>query len=269
MIRTSHTSVIFCLVTLLIGCNNHKSQQKPIWEEVKIGDLAPATGSQQNHIQKIEGIYFQVHIFEVPAETSDKIDEISKILYAHPFHFNHFNAFNANLFSVGFGRISFGEQIFQILSDAKAAKTGSTSLLLTNGQTNDIPILKLFESRNIYYISADGTTKSATIGPGVLSLRIKADKIPEFRGVCNVTVLPVFPFPFTANIPNARTEENMRDILFDCCGFSLKMSPGDYFFLRAQKYIGHQNSLGSLFFSRPGLRPALMAYLIVCTDIVD
>jgi len=265
MIRFFHITVTFYLIILLIGCNDNKPRENPIWEEVKIGDLAPAVNERQSNIQKIEGIYFQVHTFTVPAENIGKLDEISNILYTHPFSFNHFNAFNANLFSVGFSRISFGEQIFQILSEAGAKKTGTISLLLSYTQTDDIPILKLFESRNIYYITADGTTEPETIGPGILTLRIKAEKIPEFRGVYNVTIIPSFHFPTTAEIP----ETAGKDIFFESCGFSLKMSPGDYIFLRPQKYIGHQNSLCSLLFSRPGIKQTVSAYLIVCTDIAD
>jgi hypothetical protein len=268
MVRFSNIAVMVCLITLG-GCNNKSAEQKPIWEKVKIGDLAPAGGNQQEQIQRVKGIYFQVHIFLIPAEETDKLNEISQILYVQPFRFNHFNAFNANSFSAAYGRINMGDQIFKILSNAGAEKTGTTSLMLNYGQSDDIPITRLFESRNIYYISEDGRSETKTIGPGVLTLRMKADQIPGSRGVCYVKAVPVFPFPFTADLPNVPQQEVSKDIVFNCCGFSLKMSPGDYIFLRAQKYIDNQNSLASLFFSRPGIKPAVSAYLIVCTNIED
>ena len=267
MIRLSHIAVIFCLIALFTGCNENKPSEKPVWEDVKLGDLVPA--GQKPQIQRLDSINFQIHIFEIPAENINKLDEISKILYTQPFRFKHFKAFGANSFSVSFGRTSLGNQIFDMLSEAGARRVGSTVMLLSDGESDDLPITRLFDRTSIYYTSTDGSIKTETIGPGQLALRMKAQKIPALRGVCNVSFVPVFPSPLKQLITKSSDSSTSNDTFFESCSFSLKMSPGDFIFLRPLQYISHQNSLGSLFFSRAAARPYVVSFLIICTHISD
>ena len=257
-----------CAAVLLTGCNsNEKAKEQPVWEEVKIGDLTAT--SQKPQIRRLDSINFQVHIFEVPAENIDKLDEISKILYTQPFQFKHFKAFSANSFSVGFGRTISGNQIFDMLSESKALRAGSVVILLSDGQADDLAITRLFGRKGIYYTSSDGSLQTKTIGPGQLALRIKVEKIPALRGVCNVSFVPVFPSPLSQLTAKTSDISKRNDIFFESCRFSLKMSPGDFIFLRPLQYISHQNSLGSIFFSRGAARPFVIAFLIICTNISD
>ncbi len=268
MNRSIHTLAAIGIISLLLGCNGEKQQNRePVWEDVKLGDLAPA--GQRPEIKRLDSINFQVHVFEVPAENTGKLDDISKILYAQPFRFKHFKAFVANSFSVSFGRTSSGNQIFDMLSEAGARRVGSTVMLLSDGQFDDLPITRLFDQTSIYYTSTDGSIKTETIGPGPLALRMKVQIIPASRGVCNVTFTPACPSPLKQLMTKSSERPASNDTLFESCGFSLKMSPGDFIFLRPVQYISHQNSLGSLFFSRAAAKPYVISFLIICTQISD
>lgn len=259
--------LLLCLLLFTFGCQGNNAKTRSTPENLKLADLAPAHTDMK--VKPLQAVNFQIHIFQVPAENTDKLDDISKILYSQPFRFNHFNAFTANGFSAGFGRISSGNQIFNILSAANSQKIGSISLLVNFDQPDDITIQNLLNSTSIYFTAADGSTQSKTIGPGRLTLRINARQIPTFRGTCNVTFAPASPSPLSTalNLPSSGISKN--DLIFDSCLFSLPMSKGDFVFLRPVQYISHQSSIGSLFFSRPNPKPSVLAFLIVCIDIND
>ncbi len=263
--------IAFCstIVLAFIGCNGGGQQDKPIWKDTKLSDLAPAQGTQQADLQKISTVNIQIHIFEIPAENTDKLGEISKTLTLQPFQFNHYGAFAANGFVAGFGRTSSGDRIFELLNSAGGRKAASISLLLQDGQTDYVHIIRLLTEKSIFYTTAEEKTDSKSIGPGQLTLRITAKKNPVFRGTYSITAVPAVPPPIT--LPGALMQDaaKLNDIVFDCCGFNLQMSPGDFIFLSPDKYAGHHNSLGSLFFSRPGIRPIALAFLIVCTGVSE
>jgi hypothetical protein len=268
MIRFYHIAAIFCLIASLTGCDGERQQnKKAVWEDVKLGDLTPANQGPQ--IKRLDSINFQIHTFELPAENTGKLDDISKILYTQPFRFKHFKAFGANSFSVSFGRTSLGNQIFDMLSEAGARRVGSTVMLLSDGQSDDLPIIRLFNQISIYYTSTDGSIKTVTAGPGQLALRIKTQRIPGLRGACNVSFTPVSPSPLKQLTTKSSDISASNDTLFESCSFSLKMSPGDFIYLRPLQYISHQNSLGSLFFSRAAAKPYVVSFLIICTHISD
>jgi hypothetical protein len=261
--------IVFCLSLLSLGgCNGSGQQSKPIWEDVKLSDLAPAPGSQKPS-PKISTVNIQIHVFEIPAENTEKLDEISKTLSLQPFRFNQYNSFTANGFAAGFGRISSSDRILELLNAAGGKKATSISLLLENGRTDYVPIIRLFAAKSIFYTSPEGTTDLKSIGPGRLSLRITAQKNPVFRGTYTITAVPAIPSALLmpgVQIPDAAKSD---DTVFDSCSFNLQFSPGDFIFLRPVKYAAHGNSLGSLFFSRPGIRPLVLAFLIVCTNVIE
>lgn len=271
-------------VTLLTSCNAPK-ENEPIWEQVKIGDLAPSHGAKRSGDQSLKTINFNVYTFEIPAENISALDDVWQMLYTRPLRFNDYDAFCANSFSAGFGQIQMWNKIAVLLRDAGAKKMPTISLLLSDGQADDLTIARLYREQPIFYISTSGSMEGATIGPGKLALRIKAKKIPGLRGVCNVQVHPVFSPPISSSIPQLAARAKAGELLFTCADFGLKMGPGDLFLLGPKKYISDQISLGSLFFSkpegslffskseagpptgRPEHKPAIRVFLVVCTSV--
>lgn len=266
MIRFFQIAVFSCLALLLTGCNAPE-ESEPIWEQVKITDIAPAHNGKQPDSQLLKTINFNVYIFEMPAENISTLNDVWQMLYTKPLRFNDYDAFVANSFSVGFGEAQMWDKIADLLRAAGAKQVKTVSLLLLDGQASDLAIAGLGNKQTIFYISTDGSMEGATIGPGNLALRIKAEKIPGLRGVCNVDVQPVFSLPVRSSIPQLAAREKLGEFLFDAAGFRLKMSPGNFVFLGPEKYSSDQITLGSLFFSRPGPRPVVRTFLFVCTRI--
>jgi hypothetical protein len=282
MIRVFQIAVLSCAVTSLIGCNVPE-KDKPIWQQVKIGDLAPSANGKRPTGRLLKTINFSIYIFEIPAGNISILDDVwpmphasdfpenRKIvyLYTKPLRFNDSDAFGANSFLIGFGQLEMWDKIADLLRSADAKKVETVSLLLPDGQANDLTITGLGKEQMFFYASAGGSMEGVSIGPGKLALRIKAEKIPGSRGICNVDIQPVFSPPAKSPIPQLAAREKSHEFVFTSAGFKLKMSPGDFVFLGPGKYIGQQITLGGLFFSRPKPRPVIRTYLIICTRIID
>ncbi|MBN1392444.1 MAG: hypothetical protein JW947_06530 [Sedimentisphaerales bacterium] len=268
MARFLQIIVFISTAILLISCNT-PSKEKPIWEQVKIRDLRSLSDADSPADRLLKTINLDIHIFEIPGEDANTLNVVWQMMYAKPLQFNDFDAFKANSFSVGFGQIQMWDTIANVLRDAGGKQIETVSLLLPDGETSDFPVARLNSEHTVFYISSGGSMEGATIGPGRLALRIKVEKILGSRGVCKVTALPVFPSLMTSPIPQLAEQAKSAEFLFTSAGFSLKMSPGDFVLLGPQKYIGHQITLGSLFFSRPKPRPTVRLFLIICTRIID
>jgi hypothetical protein len=281
-----HLSSAFCLLysvflTLcLTGCT--EPEEEPIWKDIKIGDLAPRHGDKPPSARLIETTNFDLHIFELPAENIDKLDDIRKTLYTRPLRFNSLHAFGANSFSVCFGQIRMQNEIYSSLLAASGRKIAKASLMLADGLDETIAITGLDGPRTLFFTSTYGSREGANIGPGIFGLRIKAQKIPGSRGVCNVTAYPVFSPPIRRGpIPQLEARSKNREFPFSAAAFGLRMSPGDFILLGPKEYISDQTDLGGLFFSNPKgslflseterkpleLKPAVRIFLLVCTRI--
>ena len=281
MIRLFQIVVLGCVGFLLTGCNPPEKSDA-LWKNIKISDLAPShPGSQPLKI-----INFNVHIFETPDANISELDDVWEMLYAGPLRFNDYDAFIANSFSVGFGQIQMWNKIGDSLRAANSRKAGTISLLLVDGHANDITVVRIHDKQTIFYISTDGSMEGATVGPVELVLRIKAEKIPGSKGVCNVDTMPVFSPLKRSSIPELAARAKSGEFLFTSVGFRTKMSPGDFVLLGSKKYISSQTTLGGLFFSNPrgGLffskskgsqvlkaerKPFVRIFLLVCTGIKD
>jgi len=263
---------------VLTGC---KSPEKsgPIWESTKIGDLAPSRSGKRPDDQLLKTINFDIYIFEIPAENIGALDDVWQMLSTKPMRYSDYDAFVANSFLVGFGKIQMWNKIGDLLRAGGAEKVKTVSLLLSDGQADDLDIVRLHDKQTIFYISRAGSMEGATVGRGTLALRIKAKKIPGFRRVCSVEVQPAFSPPAGRSVVQLAGREKTGDLLFTAAGFKLKMSPGDFLFLGPEKYIENQTTLAGLFFSpvrnrevsngvsRPRRQPVIRTYLIVCGRI--
>ncbi len=280
--RTELLTSAFCLLTsvfcLLAGCAS--PEEEPIWENVKIGDLAPRRAGKPPSVQLVKTINFDLHIFEIPAENIDKLDDTRKTLYTKPLRFNSLHAFGANSFSACFGQIRMLDKIYNLLLAANGKIIAKVSLMLADGQTETIAITGLDGPRTIFFTSIYGSREGANVGSGILALRLKAQTIPGSRGVCDVTAYPVFSPPIRRGaIPQLDARTRRREFPFGAAAFALKMGPGDFVLLGPKEYISDQTALGGLFFSNPKgslffskaerkppeHKPAVRIFLLVCT----
>lgn len=259
--------VLLCTTAVITGCSG-PVKEKPIWEQVKLSDVAtPAETKPGGRLLKT--INIDIHIFELPAKDANTLNVVWQMMYTKPLQFNDYEAFKANSFSIGFGQISMWNTIAKVLLDAGGKHIETVSLLLPDGETNDFTVARLHKEQTVFYISGDGPMEGVSLGPGSLALRIKVEKIPGSRGVCRLSAQPVFPSPITSPVPQLQARAKLSEFLFPSAGFELKMSPGDFVLLGPEKYIDNQITLGSLFFSRPKPKPIVSMFLILCTRIID
>ncbi len=268
MIRFFKITVLICTAALLTGCKAPE-KEKPIWENVKLSDLATSSDVNNPEGRPLKTINLDIHIFEMPAEDTNVFNYAQRMLYTKPLQFNDYEAFKANSFSASFGQIQMWNTVANVLRGAGSKHIETVSLLLLDGETSNFTITRLNQEQTIFYISTTGSMEGATVGPGKLALRIKAEKIPGSRGVCNVSAMPVFMPPTHSPIPQLDERAKSNEFLFTSAGFGLKMSPGDFVLLGPEKYIDNQITLGSLFFSMPKPKPTIRMFLLICTRIID
>jgi hypothetical protein len=179
MVPAIQILILLFSALFLTGCDKNK-EEKPIWEQVKIGDIAP-TDNSQSDTKSLQTINLDVYIFEMPDENVSKLKRIWRMLYSRPLRFANPEVFNANLFCVRSGQVKIWKQVRDMLVLLDAQKTVTISVMLISGQTSDITVTGLNESQSVSYIFTDGSKHKATIGPGVVVLRLKAEKIPDMR----------------------------------------------------------------------------------------
>lgn len=265
---------------LLAGCNE-SAKEKPLWEQTKITDIAPAPIRGPGD-QFLKTMNFRVFVFETPARNLVKLDAVWQLLRgpgsaegargdfasAKPLKFNDYQAFVGNSFTAGFGENRMWNGIRDLLLAAKSRNISTISLLLADGQFNDIPAAG-FDRESLFYFSGSGQMKGASIGPGTIALRVRAEKIPGSRGVCKISAEPVFSPRIGMRIGHLAPGERTKDFSFGPVGFEARISPGQFVFLGPQEYLDDGTTLGSLFFSIPGREPVVRTYLLACTSIND
>jgi hypothetical protein len=281
MTRATHIAVLICLCLLPAGCR--APEEKSPWDEIKIDDLAPQTGDGRPQNKKLQTINFDLHIYEVPADNIKEIDEIRRTLDTRPFRFNSQRAFSANSFSVYFGQLQTWNTVADLLITAGAERRSRTSLLLPDGQTEDITVAGFDYPLTIYFTSNRGTKEGARIGPGYLVMRIKAGSSPTLSDVTNITIYPVFLVPVGNAISQLDERIKLREFPFTAAAFGLNMSPGDFIFLSPEEYVTENSSLGGIFFNNPRgslffqkdkrkppeFKPSFRVYMLTCTAIID
>ena len=279
MIRFLYIAMFSGLALLPTGCNGGKDV--PIWEQTKIRDLGPVDYNADGSSQQLKTINFSLYVFEIPADEVDSMDKVWPTLYTQPLRFNNPDAFLANSFLAGFGQIPMWNRAAKILRSAGGIEAGRFSLLIPNGQSNDVAISATGGEQKVYYTSDKGEIEGVTLRRGQIGLRIQADKIAGAREVCRIMVLPVFSPAGRSWIPLLSTGGKSGEYLFESAGFRLNISPGDFVMLGPEKYDGGQTTLSGLLFSKPEgslffneverkppeLREAVRLFLIVCTAI--
>ncbi len=262
------------------GCA--KPKEEPIWEKVKIGDLAPS-GNQAPEASFVKSINLEMHVIEIPADNIEDLDKIRKKLRIRPLKLKNYQAFSANSFLARFGRLDLWNDVRSMLITADGQEVVKASLMLSDSQPQTLTIAALSRTQTVFYTAADGSRQGANIGPGILGLRIKGDRIPGRIGICEVSAYPVYTLPTQSAIPQLQEQMKRREFPFTCAAFGLRMSPGDFVFLAPKEYISDQTSLGGLFFSNvqgrmffnaakrkaPERKAAVRVYLLACTRIDD
>jgi hypothetical protein len=272
---------VFCLLSsafCLSGCGEPQDKA-PVWEKVKIGDLAPYDGGKKPQTQAIKTINLEVHVFEVPADNIEKLDRIRKTFYVKPLRLRDYASFTADSFLVRFGQNERWREIQDLVLAADGQRIALLSLILPDAIAQTLAIVGLDRPQSVFFTATDGSRQAANVGPGVLGLRIQAETIPGSRGQASVTAYPVFSLPTERAIPELDARAKLREFPFTTAAFGLNMGPGDFVYLGPKEYLSDQTTLGGLFFSNPKgrlffsktkspeFKPAVRVFLILCTGL--
>ncbi len=266
----------FCL----LGCA--KPEEEPIWEKVKIGDLAPS-GDGAAKAQFVKSINLEVHVIEIPADNIGDLDNVRKKLRIKPLKLKNFQAFSSNSFLARFGQSDMWNEVHGMLTAAGGQEVVNVSLMLSDSHPQTLAITGLRKTQTVFYTADDGSRQGANVGPGILGLRIKGDKIPGRKGICEITAYPVFSLPTKSAIRELEEQMKRREFPFTSAALGLRMTPGDFVFLAPKEYVSDQTSLGGLFFSNirgrmflnaaerkpPEHKTAVRVFLLACTRIDD
>ncbi len=268
MIRNLQFRTLLCVITLLAGCT---PAEPPIWEQVKISDLAKFQGATQKKSNVLKTINLNVRVIEIPAEKIEVLDNIWQVLHKGPLRFRDMEAFEANSFSAGYGQLEIWDKIAVFLRSAGGKQVRTVSLLLFDGESENITATRLYNEQAIWYYSYQNSLEGITAGPGKLVLRIKAEKVPGSRGLCRVYIKPVIPSLSGGALSRLSAAGRINETIFYSAGIELEMGRGDFIFLGPKEYIDNQVTLGGLLFSRPNRKPkpVVRVFLIVCTNVVD
>ena len=219
----------------------------------------------------------------MPAENIDQLKELWSSLSRIPLRFTNYNAFQANSFVAGFSRVRLWNKIHNVVGQAGGRKINTVSLIMQDGQSNDLTVAGLQQKTGISFVAPDLSSQRVTIGPGILALRIKVAKIPNQKSTCTVIAYPVFTVPTTTSIPQIAAQEKTREFVFQSAAFGAKMRPGDLIILAPQGLRDGATTLassffhnpqGSMFFSPdegkpPERKPAVRIFLLVCVRVND
>lgn len=265
------------------GCKESSQPVVPIWEQVKIGELAPQSPDPSRRAQFLATVNLDIYTLDVPAENIRKLDDLWQTLSAKPIQTNSYNAFSGNSFRVRMGRTTMWEQVRDLLAAAGAQDAGTTSLVIGNDEPADLPVAGISPNSRIHFVGTDLSSQTVEAGPGLLVLRLREQAIPGARGVRKIIAYPVYTLALTSAIPELEEQNRRREFYFDSAAFAAQMTPGDLLVLAPDSYSGETLTLGGRFFNRPEpvlffhaeakeppkRRPAFRVFVLVCTRIND
>jgi hypothetical protein len=277
MNRTCQITTVVCLVILIAGCPG--SNGKPPLNHITLGQLGDGSNGQ---VELLKTVNFEMQVFEIPADNLKDFDEVRRTLDTQPLKYTNQISFSANSFSAYYGRIQSLATLNDLLTAAEAHKLTSMSLMMNEGQEPTINIVTLDFPQVVFFTSEAGKKEGARIGPGILGLRLKAEKTESADNSCAVTLIPVFAIPTGNAIPELNAQMKKREFPFPSASFGLNMRVGDFIVLAPEEDTASQpdylaslifnNPGGSLFFSPdkrkpPQLKPAVRIYILICNWI--
>jgi hypothetical protein len=254
---------IFIIITVClfycIGCTP-PPPKTPVWENVKFKDLARAKHSPQSILES--PLQFNIYLFALPAGNFAGVKDIWSNLSTKPIQFISRNSFGENGFAAGVGKTTLWEPVAEKLRSAGGKNLKTTDLVMFAGNLEYVSLLSVDTEKNIFYRTKDNQINGATLGPGETLLRLTAITPPDVRGVCKLTIEPMFKN--TEKSQPASADAN--DLVFTTATFSVKMSPGDFVLLGPASFSPQDMTLGSIFFSSPKTS-MVQFYMIVCAGV--
>jgi hypothetical protein len=272
------TLVLLCLSTAFLGCKR-PAQEPPIWEQVKIGDLASAQSPKQD-MPVLNALKIDVHVYSVPAHNIEQLRDLWEPLQLKGMRYTDQQAFRDNGFRTARARITVWDTLAQALARIQAQKVRTISFMLSQDEDNDLPLAGLHRPQDITFTGLDGSEERILIGPGIIAWRLKVERIPSNPKESKFTAYPVFKL---AGVKPMRYQTRLIEssqIAFLTAAFSVRMGYGDLIVLGPEESLGDASTLGGKFFGIPnyvflGLNknepvkscPAVRVFVLTCSGI--
>ncbi len=257
--------VLGSALTVLVGCNG--SEERPAYEKMGIGELAPVGGIERLGDQAIRMINLDVVTFEFPAEKLDSLQDIRAMLNTKALRFDDLNAFRANSFWAGAAPLRILQTTLNRLTAAGGSKTGTTSLLIPNGSSETVNIARIAHRSDISFVSRSSRPDKVNVGPGYLALQVSAARPPGLDFVCTVRVTPIFSPETRGLTPKLAERLRANQERFSSASFALSMRPGDFLLLMPLRPCDDPSTLCGLFFGMAPDRRSFKAYLLACANM--
>ncbi|MFC1739734.1 hypothetical protein ACFL1G_11920 [Planctomycetota bacterium] len=260
--------MVLIIAAVVLGSCGRSKREKPIWEELKVTDLPPSEPNDSWPFEMIKTANFDVYIIEIPEANSPRLNDLWQMLTREQLQIADYRAFTANSFLAGLGRGDIVEQVDRLLLEAAGRTRNKVTVLIPEGQTQDVGIAQLQNQRSIFYISTSGSMTGATVGPGNIALRLKPEKAPGSVGLCNLNVCSVFIPPALPSLESIEERQKKNQFIFEPVTFNAIMRPGDFLVLGPQQVDADPSTLNSVFFSRKEPKPVVRIYLLLCTGVL-
>ena len=279
MIRLFKILFVFSAIMLPVGCAD--TQKEPNMKGIKIGDLAPAGRRIQPKVLHTTNI--EVINYELPAENIASLDGIWRMLDPGSLRYNDSNSFAANGLRAAMGEFATFNKVSEILKSANATKLPVTSLLMSDNQPELLRITRMPNKIIISYISRQGAVKNAEVGPGIIGLQILAGQIisssmsprtdrtsssaVSIRQLASIRVTPAIMAETEGVAPALAERIRESDLQINSAGIYAIMKPGDFVMLCPREYKPNEITAADRFFTKPGPKPAIRVFLLVCVSI--
>ena len=275
--------VVALIVGLVLGAGGCQAPPKPdsLSEGIKIPELARPPKDRPPPPQFLATAALTVHVLDLPADNVEQLDAVWKLLTAAPIRLMSYNAFSENSFRLLYGKIALWERIRTLLAEADAQQVTTVSLTVGENDQTDLPIAQVPTARPITFVASDLSTSTAHVGPGILALRLWAQRSPWAPAIRKIVGCPTYTIPTSGAIPQLQAQARRGEFRFDSAAFACEMAPGDLLVLGPEKYTGERVTLGGLFFNKPEetlffnpnkarpaeRKPAVRVYVLICTRV--
>jgi hypothetical protein len=274
---TRPLQILFICTVIILPAGCADTQKTADTKGIKIGDLVPPGKRAQQ--QALRTINIDIISYEIDAETIASMENIWQILSPGKLRYNEFNSFTANGLRAGMGKFREFVKVTTMLKTANATNLPKTSLLLMDGQPELVRIARTPSKKTISYIDRQGAVKTAEIGLGIAGLQIHAQQIntsallkkdsqaADSAQMASVHVVPAVLASTEGIAPALAERIKERDLRIYAAGFSAIMKPGEFVMLGPSEYKQNETAAVNLFFSKPGSKPTVRIFLLVCVSI--
>jgi hypothetical protein len=265
--------ILFLCSAIMLPTGCADTQKEPDIKGIKIGDLAPTGRRVQPKTLRTTNI--EVINYELPAENIASLDGIWRMLDPGSLRYNDSNSFAANGLRAAMGKFATFDKVSEMLKSANATKLPTTSLLMSDNQPELLHITRMPHKIIISYIDRQGTVRNAEVGPGIVGLQVSARQITstsistgtDTPQLASVRVMPAILASTEGVAPALAERIRENDLRINSAGISAIMKPGDFVILCPREYKPDEITAADRFFTKPGPKPAIRIFLLVCVSI--